>query len=129
MNYEIYDFIDERGKNLINEWIKDLQKEERAKFYAKFDMLKKNGLTLLPETLTDSGVTGVYKLRGRGRVQIRPLLCAGPVCNSAEFTFLLGAKEIGDQWDPTNAPKKALKNKTILCYDPIKRRVLHERVS
>lgn len=128
MKYDLYDHISLSGKNEIKEWTQKLQSSQLAKLNQKLDSLEQHGLNLRPQMLTDSGVSGILKLRVHGGVQLRPLLCRGPVDNDREFTLLLGAKEIGSKWVPKDAPNIASTIKREITLSSSVRRVRHERV-
>lgn len=124
MPYELYDYTDANGVNLFLEWSNDQQKVQRAKLNSKIDMLRLHGEELFPEVLTDTPVRGIRKIRVKGNVQLRPLLCRGPHGES-EYTFLMGAKEVGDKFDPRDAPETADARKSIVAQDK-GRRCIHE---
>ena len=128
MSYELYDYIDGRGTNEFKAWTQSLQKRDRAKLNAKLDMLVKLGPELIPHVLTGTPTPGIQKLRVKGNVQLRPMLCAGPIFIEKEFTLLLGAKEVQSKFVPKDADKIADKNKADIVSDST-RRVRHERVS
>lgn len=128
MSYRLYDYVDKNGKNEFKAWTQSLQKTDRAKLNAKLDMLSKVGLELLPQVLTGTPTPSILKLRVQGNIQLRPMLCKGPVVADKEFTLLLGAKEVQSNLVPKNADKLADLNKFEIKSDPA-RRVIHERVS
>lgn len=128
MSYKLYDYINSRGKNEFKEWSETLQKEQLGKLNERLDKLKKHGKNLLPEMLSDTERTELKKLKIKSRVQLRPLLCYGPLDMDNEFTLLKGAKEIQFKWKPKNAIEKALRNREEVISDPENRRGPHERV-
>ena len=58
-------------------------------------MLEKEGSNLFPQMLCGTETPGILKLRVKGNVQLRPMLCRGPIEIDKEFTLLLGACEVG----------------------------------
>lgn len=128
MIFELYDYVDSKEVNEFKDWTQSLQKNDRAKLNAKLDMLKKLGPDLFPQVLTGTPTSGIQKLRVRGNVQLRPMLCPGPISIDKEFTLLLGAKEVQSKLVPKDADKIANKRKSEVLNDP-KRRVKHERIS
>ena len=129
MLFAIYDYVNAQGKNEFKEWTEELQKAQRARLNEKLDKLEKHGDELFPNILTGTGTAGILKLRVKGNVQLRPLLCKGPVDVSSEYTLLMGAKEIGEKWAPKDAPNRANDKKGEVVADPDRRRIKHERVS
>lgn len=127
MRFKIFDFVNKKGVNEFKEWSENLQKSQRAKLNEKIDKLALYGDELMPQLLTDSGENGIKKLRITVQnVQLRPLLCNGPINNETEYTFLMGAKEIGGEWEPKNARETARKNMDEIIANPDKRRTKHE---
>lgn len=129
MLFNIFDYVNARGENEFKIWTEDLQKRQRTKLNQKLDMLETLGGQLPPRLLSDSGTRGIKKLKIQGNVKLRPLLCEGPVNNHSEYTLLMGAKEIGDRWSPTDAPSTASNKKDEVVAFPNLRRKKHERVS
>lgn len=128
MTYELFDYVDGQGRNVFKAWTEGLQKAERAKLNAKLDMLRMHGTGLFPNPLTGTGTAGIQKLRVRGKVELRPLLCLGPLNVEGEFTLLMGATERDSKLVPQNADQTANTYKTAILADP-NRRIEHERVS
>lgn len=127
--FPIYDYVDAHGRNEFKDWSSKLQKPERAKLNESIDKLMLYGEGLYPQLPTDSEVPGILKLRiTAAKVQLRPLLCRGPVNPGREFTFLLGAKEKDSKWSPKNAPATAEQNKLRITANSDTRRTEHEKV-
>lgn len=120
--FNLYDYKDENGNNEFKKWTKKLQKYEIAKLNARLDMLRYKGFELFPRILTGTPTAGIQKLRIRGKTQLRPMLCKGPIDNDNEFTLLIGAIERGSKFIPSKADetanarkKKIIKNTTQRC--------------
>jgi hypothetical protein len=128
MPYQIFDYVNHQGVNEFKEWTKTLEKPQRAKLNEKLDKLEIYGDELYPEMLTGTPIAGISKLRAKGNVQLRPLLCKGPVDVNKEYTLLMGAKEVGSKWVPKGAPATANTKKQLVIADPENRRKKHERV-
>ena len=126
--FTLYDYLNEKGNNEFKEWTKKLQKFERAKLNVRLDMLSLQGSGLFPEILTGTPTAGILKLRVKGKVQLRPMLCKGPIKIEHEFTLLIGATERDSKFVPRKADEKANDRKKIIIENP-KRRCSHERVS
>jgi hypothetical protein len=125
--YALYDYVHPVEGNLVKTWSEGLQKKERAKLNMKLDALELHGPELIPNLLSPTGTPNIFKLKVRGQVQLRPMLCEGPGQERA-YTLLLGSKEIGDEYEPLNAPHKAADIRNDLLAHP-ERRVEHERVN
>lgn len=128
MPFLLFDHVSADGDNTFLSWTRSLQTTQRAKLNAKLDMLSLHGCELLPNTLTGTDTPGILKLRVKGGVQLRPMLCKGPVATESEFTLLLGAKEIGGKLNPLKADELANDLKAEVIADPQHRRKNHERV-
>lgn len=126
--FTLFDYRDENGSNSFKKWTEMLQKSERAKLNAKLDMLSKMGANLFPQVLTGTDTSGILKLRIKGNVQLRPMLCKGPINNESEFTLLIGAKERDSRLIPVKVDEEASNRKKIIIKNS-DRRCLHERVS
>jgi hypothetical protein len=126
--YVIYDYVHQLKGNLVKVWSQTLQKQERAKLNVKLDALAIHGSELIPGMLVPTGTPNIFKLRVRGQVELRPMVCEGPGREERAFTILLGAKEISGQYDPTDAPNLAADIRNDLVAHP-ERRIIHERVN
>lgn len=105
-----------------------LQAPTRAKLNLKLDMLRMHGDTLFPQLLTGTDTPGILKLRVKGNVQLRPMLCKGPLAVEKEYTLLVGATEVGGKLKPKGVDATAAKRKQEVAADPKNRRIEHERV-
>lgn len=128
MTFALYDYLDIKGSNDFKKWTLSLGKQARAKLNAKLDMLARHGPGLWPHVLTGTPTPGIQKLRVKGTVQYRPMLCDGPIQMGSEYTLLLGAKEVQSKFVPVDADQIADGRKLEIISD-ITRRVKHERVS
>lgn len=128
MPFALYDHVNAHGENEIAAWTRDLQTPDRAKLANRLDKLRQLGLELLPEILTGTDTPGILKLRVRGKVQLRPMLCKGPIGMNEEFTLLLGAKEVGGKLVPRHADALADDIRQKVKADPANRRKEHEHV-
>lgn len=129
MKFKLFDYCNPAGENEFKAWTQALQPVQRGKLNAKLDMLKMLGDGLLPVTLTGTDTPGILKLRIKGSVQLRPMLCKGPVDVDEEFSLLVGAIEVGSKLKPPNAAVIADGRKNEIRKYPDNRRVKHERVS
>jgi hypothetical protein len=125
--WELFDYINEDGVNEIALWTRRLEKRQRIKLNQKLDMLQKHGPELPPQLLAGPIFGHIYKLKVKGNVQLRPMLCKGPVDNDGEYTLLLGAIETDDELD--RSPEEAARIREIIIADPLRRRRTHERIN
>lgn len=124
MAFLLYDYLDARGNNLIAPWIGALQKAERAKLDERIHKLRNHGDELFPHILAGTDKPGILKLKVHGNVQLRPLLCKGPVLVHTEYTLLAGAKEVGSLLRPRDVTSTAVVRKTEVAGDPVNRRAI-----
>lgn len=127
MAWTIYDYLSSKGINEVAEWTRGLQKIQRKKLKAKIIMLSLAGSELPPQLLAGTGIPHIYKLKVQGNPKLRPMLCKGPVDNDSEFTLLVGAKEIQDEYEPIDAIDQARNKRVEIIQNPL-RRCLHERI-
>jgi hypothetical protein len=125
MPYKLYDYLDANGVNEFEQWTRHQEKDQRTKLRQKLDSLAALGDELMPQLLTGTHVPGILKLRTRGNIQLRPLLCKGPHSIAEEYTLLMGAREVGDKWDPSGAPDTANSRKAEVLANGEKRRTPH----
>jgi hypothetical protein len=134
IEWKLYDYVGDSGDNEIASWSKSLQKIEKAKLNAKLDMLRRVGMALHGSILAgplpneQGSAEPIYKLKIHGKVQLRPMLCRGPIDTDCEFTLLLGATEVGDKLDPPNAVSVAAQRRERILRDN-NRRCPHERTT
>lgn len=127
--WELYDYVDANGRNIIKAWTKQLQKPQLVKLNQKLDMIARSGLDLAPGLVSGTKKSGrVKKLKVKGNVQLRLMLCTGPISDANEVTLLLGAKEKDRKLIPEDAYEKAAANLESILTDPNNRRCKHERI-
>ena len=124
--WTICDYVHPGYGNLMRAWSARLAKKEKAKLNQRIDSLELYGTDLIPGIVAPTGVASILKLKIHGKVQLRPMLCEGP--RAATFTFLLGAKEVQDAYDPSGAPETAAEYRKDLFANPKVRQIIHERV-
>ncbi len=129
---KIYEWVDDRGRGVVSDWPK-LQQEQRAKLDAKLHMLvgaevdERTKIANLPsDLLAGPGYGGepfIYKLKARGRVQLRPMLCLGPF-GDEEWTVLYPSIERQDRLIPPNAPALAEQRRQMILTNRNRRQLL-----
>jgi hypothetical protein len=128
VKFRLWDYRDAKGRNTVADWMRDQQKRQRAQVNLKLDMLQKYGDDVGSNVLLRMSAN-VYKLKGKTKgVQLRPMLCKGPIDEGAEFTILIGAKE--EDWElvPADVVDRAEERRLEIIANPDERRVPHERV-
>lgn len=113
-------YRDENGNDLMNDWYK---KELTVQARARFDKILEH-FRDLPNTSWGSnyfkqlrGYDGIYEIRFTvNNIVYRPLGCFDPF--KGDFTFLIGAREQGDEFIPRKAPEIAEKRRDIIIKDP-----------
>lgn len=127
MPWKLYDYVDEHGINHFKKWSEGLEKAQLGKLNQKLDMLERNGPSLQPTLLSDTGYPPIKKIKVKGNVHLRPMVCEGPISNN-EYTLLVGAKEVGGKLQPETVVAIALSRRQEIINHP-NRRLPHERVS
>ena len=127
---ELFDYFD-GGENDIARATRGLQKKERAKLGEKFVRLETQGQDeLFPGLLSGPlrGARHIYKIKIKGPVAVRPLLCKGPQKMNQEYTILMIALERDNQLVPRDALRIAENRRQEIITNP-QRRVRHERIA
>lgn len=127
--WRLYDYVDERGRDVFAEWTKSLQKPQRIKLRTKLDDLSKFGPDLPPGLLMKTEVEFIYKLKVQGNPKLRPMLCFGPIGKEEAFTLLIGVKEISSNFVPRNAEAEAAHRRLKVINNHRERRTKHERIN
>lgn len=123
--WHIYDHVDRRGANVVEQFLDRLDPRARAKVHAKIMMLRQNGGTLPTAILSDTDEPTIKKLRIRGRINWRILLCRGPVDGPNEFT-LIDAVQEKDNRMPAGAAARAAAIRMEITESPQTRRKPHD---
>lgn len=124
--YQLFDYVDSRGRNAMQVWAMGLSKKDRARLDLRADLLEKEGDNLFPNILQSTRQRHILEIRVNGQIALRPLLCRGPVTVDKEYTFLFGAVEQNRKYEPRDAPNRAEAIRLDLIGYPEKR-CKHER--
>lgn len=127
-DWTIYDYVDDKGNNLIKGQATRHEKAERTKIRRKLDMLATVGPDLGPKLLTDTKSKNIKEIVINGRVAIRILLCRGPNNMQSEHTLLYIAEERDRKYVPENALEIAERHRGDVINDNKKHRCDHERI-
>jgi len=132
MLWTVFEFLDARNFGVIQIWLKKerIQKKARILLDQKIDLLRQCGPGLPPEMLSPGPIDGghIYKLKVRGPVMFRPLLCKGPISMDTEYTLLRGAIERNNVL-PQSDIVQAEANRQTLISNPDRRCLYGQRSS
>jgi hypothetical protein len=121
----LYEYVDGRGRGVIRRWIEEeLEQEQWHRLRVKLDLLAEVDLRTAMLLLSGTGDGNIFKLRVKGRVQLRPMLCYGPPDPTRELTFLLPAVERNGKLEPRDAVARALSRRQEVIDDNNKRQIL-----
>lgn len=112
------DYLSERGDNEIRLWLDSLSKKARIKIDRRIRYLENiEHFHREPQYIKQLvGYESIYEIRVVfSGDQYRPLGCYGP--EQGQFTLLIGAFEVGDRFDPRNAPEIAVQRRAIILAD------------
>src|SRR5947209_15391252 len=126
--YKLFDFLTDRGRSIIQEWVKDerLSTRDRAALNVRFKRIRQVDFELAIGSLISGPIyKHVYKCVIHATVMLRPLLCRGPIKMEDEYTLLLGAIERNRKL-PKGAEEQAEENRQTVVDYPTRRRP-HER--
>lgn len=119
----LWEYVAPQKWGVLTGW--ELQSRERARLEAKLDQLAKADYEtskMLVHSVRGYGRLRKIKVRAQ-KVQLRPLLCFGPIDGRTELTFLCGAYERNSQWEPANAREIASQRIVEVVNDPSTRGV------
>jgi hypothetical protein len=124
---ELYDYVDIHGRNIIPIWLIEdrISRRDKAKLSQKLDALVRIEPELALHTKLVAKVSkGILKLRVHGEVQLRPMLCRGPIDDHGEYTLLAGAVETGGRL-PAGVMDTAFDRRQHVKQNPGKHRCSH----
>ena len=130
MTKGLWDFLDIRGDNVVETWGTAQTKRDRGMLNQRFDRLVQVDFSLAigSKLLAGPIYRDVYKMQIHGDVQMRPMLCKGPLKNDDEYTLLLGAVERNWKLVPASAKTDAEYNRGLVLASPLTRRKAHELI-
>ncbi len=122
-----FDYIDERGTNLIQDWLVDRRAvpvKARAKIQRILLQLAGTALWTRPLASNLDGYEGIVEIRIRWmNTQYRLLGFRGP--DQRQFSLLVPAIEQNDKFVPPTAPGIAVTRMTVVIAD--RRRIVEHR--
>lgn len=119
-HYQLFDYLDSRGRNVMQGWALNLSEEQRGRLDLKIDVLKRVKIEEDPPPKLLTPTSGrprqrhILEIPMKGKVALRPMLCRGPFDMRSEFTFLFGAVERDRIYVPFDAPQQAENNRLAL---------------
>jgi Phage derived protein Gp49-like (DUF891) len=111
-------YLDANGCDVMTEWYDELPPKAQARFDKILEHFRDSVLTDWGSNYFKQlhGSEGIYEVRFTvNNIVYRPLGCFAPF--QGEFTFLIGAKEQGDEFIPRTALDTAKKRRTNLLKD------------
>lgn len=121
----LYEFVDQGGRGVITSW--SLQVRQQAQLDQKLDVLRsvEDREQAEGSLIYGTGERSIFKVKVKGQVQLRPLLCYGPTRPRIEVTFLAQATEVGGELRPAGALSHAAAAlETLRTISPMPRRRL-----
>lgn len=118
----LYEWIDPRGRGAISEWAGRLEKVQQAQLDAKMRRLARTDDWNVAYSILEGPIPSfsrLRKLKVGASIRLRPI----GFREGDEVTFLIGATERGDRWDPRNAPEKAEERRLELLEDNTRRQL------
>ncbi len=125
MPWNIFDYRDTNGRNLVRRWLQGAGVNLRAKADAKIKILQLMGPNAPPNLLADTKERNVKKLRLLGTDNTRILCCRGPVDFQGEYTLLAAYPE-KDSRLPAGAESTCAKYRANVIANPQAHREQHE---
>lgn len=131
-HYQLFDYLDSRDRNVMQEWASVFNEEQRGRLDLKIEVLERVEVEedLPPKLLTPTSgkprQRHILEIPMKGKVALRPMLCRGPFVRG-EFTFLFGAVERDRVYVPSNAPLRAEANRLDLMKRGDRGRENHKR--
>jgi len=121
-----YEYVDRKGGRAMMDW--PLEKRQRQGLRRKMRILRSlDREMVVGSVIFATKVTGIYRTKIRGNVQLRPRLCLGPPDPETEITFLERCEERGGKEHPPDVSERARRKLDEVADDPDhRRRVLDE---
>ena len=129
IRFELFDYVDPAGRDGFRQWSERQEKRQLGQLNLKLDMLQQYGDDVGSNVLMRMSAT-IFKLKAKTKqVQLRPMICKGPINDDAEFTLLIGAVEVQWQLQPADAVERAEERRLEVIANPQERRRPHERIN
>ena len=130
MAWKLYDFIDERGRNLVSLWLDDLDNGVRGRVKAKLQTLVIAGPELPGNLITPTKEPHIREIVVNLKAgAFRLFACRGPTHPLSEFTLICGGREKDSKYITKNwnhLPADAEDYRQELVRDITNRRREHE---
>lgn len=127
MTWNLYDFIDLRGQNVVTDWLGGLDGQLRARMRAKLMNIRTFGPGL-PNMVTDTNESHIKEIvLNTKTLALRMFLCRGPTNPRTELTLLGGGQEKDRRYlSGSLTPADAEIYRQQLKQNPTARRRPHE---
>ena len=127
MQYRVFmDFLDDKGRNLIHEWLLSLRVPTRQDFQRKLEALEQmqRPPTNFLKKLKHGECAGLWEVRlDRDNTEWRILGFQGP--GNGQHTLAFVARERDYKFEPRSACKLAHKRRVAVLNDPKRRTCAH----
>ncbi len=114
-----YEYVDRRGAREMTDW--PLDRRQRRALNRKIDFLRQVDWRQASAIVYKVKGAGIYKIKVKGNVQLRPRLCFGPADPKTEVTFLVRVTKKDNKESPADASSTAIARVEEIRADPSRR--------
>ena len=125
MSWQIFDFYDLRGNNVVEDWLSSLEGKDRAGMMTKLWNIRSFGGDGLPNMITDTTEKHIKEIVQNKGKALRIFFCRGPGDMRSQITLLGGGREMDTAYQtkkPHITPAIAETRREFLFGDTTRRR-------
>ena len=113
-----FEYVDRRGSGIISDW--SLEKRQSVALNTWLIRARRFDRETALNTLifTCRPLRGIYYVKIRGEVQLRPRVCLGPVDEEHELTFLERVRKKGGRETPERRSSRAPERRREVAGSP-----------
>lgn len=131
MAWQVFDYYDEEGNNVIDIWLQSFEAGMRARVFSKLQSIRiySGDRDELPGMVTPTRESRIKEIVFKGRISPRVFLCKGPGDGQTQVTLLGGGQEKDREYltkRPHITPEAAEIRRRRLFTDPEATRKPHE---
>lgn len=117
-----FEYVDRRGDRVVSDW--SLEKQQRVSLNVWLVRIRRfdREMAINTQIFPCRPLRGVYYVKIRGRVQLRPRVCLGPVDPDQEVTFLERVSKKGGRETPDRRSSRAPERYLEVRRSPDRRR-------